>query len=411
MDMRHLLSRIVKSQTFFLLWLSCIPSVAHASIIESSMGAAVVNDATAVYFNPAALTLLKNPQIVGLDSKGYFRSEFTGQFIPPNTEFSQSGSSLTKNQYQLPSIYLGIPTKNNFTFGFAIISNFFDKDNDGNSLLRYAQSNSTIENIDFVSAAQIKLNNYFSLGANINYSYANFILRPISGIPSLNIPDSQSHNECSGTGTGWDVGFLMTPTKSTTIGFNYRSSITYELNGTSLFEGEPKIISNHYGFNFWTPARSVLSINQFLTKNLGIIGTVQRINWSIFDEINVHGIATQVGPQPTILDAKVPHHLHDTWFLTLGSHYRITPKWIVRIVSSYNQSPSNGHFQISNGDSIILATSIGYEISKYITIDGGYGHAFIQNQDIHITRANSKINGSTHGEIDVLSVKLTFNLL
>ena len=49
---------------FTLLWL---PASAYASFIESTIGTAVINDATATYYNPAALTLLKNPQIINFD--------------------------------------------------------------------------------------------------------------------------------------------------------------------------------------------------------------------------------------------------------------------------------------------------------------------------------------------------------
>src|SRR5207244_3412821 len=136
-----------------------------------------------------------------------------------------------------------------------------------------------------------------------------------------------------------------------------------------------------------------LSINQSVTKTLGIIGTIQRIEWSIFKEINIHGIAAQIRSQPVILNATDPYHFHDTWLLTLGSYFSITPKWIIRVASSYNQSPGNNNYQISNGDSMILGASTGYEISKHIIIDGSYAHAFVQNANIHIATGRNFIDG------------------
>ncbi|MEO8400236.1 MAG: outer membrane protein transport protein, partial [Gammaproteobacteria bacterium] len=403
---------IKESQLFlYLLYLWLLfPSTLHASFIESTMGTAVVNDATAAYYNPAALTLLKNSQIITLGSFSNFHSQFTGQSIQSTTGFTQSGSTSDQTNYFLPSLYLGLPTAHNVTFGFALVSNYFNKNVEENSILRYAQSSSSTQNTDLIPAVGIKLNEAFSFGAGINFSYANLLLRPISGFPSLNIPDSQNRNECDGTGLGGDIGFLLKPTRSTTIGFNYRTAITYRLSGKSILEGNPRIISNNYSFNFWTPARSVFSINHFITPVLGLISTIQRIQWSIFNSINIHGIATQIGSQSVILNANVPYHLHDTWLFTLGSHYRVTPKWIIRLAGSYNQSAGNSHYQISNGDSIILGTSMGYEIYKNIIVDGSYAHAFMQNQNIHITSRPNIIIGKNKGAPDAISLKITFNL-
>lgn len=394
-----------------LLFLFLLPQSLHASFIESTMGAAVVNDATAVYFNPAALVLLKNPQIVLLDSIGKLHSEFTGEFTQTMTGFSQSGTSATQTHYNLPSFYIAIPTTNRLTIGLALVTNHFNKDIEGSTLLRYAESSNKVENIDVVPAVEYKINDYISVGAAMNFSYGYFLLMPTSGVPSLNIPDTQSRNECDGTGIGEDIGFIFKPHKTTIIGLNYRTAITYRLTGTSIFESTPPVVSNNYGFTFWTPARTVLSVNQSLTPALGLIGTIQRIQWSIFNEINIHGIATRIAGNPVIFDANVPYHFRDTWLATFGGHYRITPKWIVRVASSYNQSPASGNFQISNGDSIIVGGSMGYDISKHFTIDAGYAHAFIQNQDIHIANSRNKIDGATHGYIDMFSLKLTVNLV
>lgn len=403
------LRRLLRS-TRFILFLSLIAPVnIYASFIESSMGTAVLNDATSAYYNPAALILLKNPQLITLYTIGNFSSRFTGQTAQIIPKSIQSGSLTTQTNYELPSLYVGIPTASKFTFGFAIISNVINRELEGNSILRYAQSNSNIRGIDFVPAVEYKINKIASVGIGVNISHANFLLLPTSDFPDPNSPDSQSRNECRGNGLGGDIGFLINPNRCTVIGFNYRSAIAYHLTGTSILEGKTRLFSDHYGFTFWTPARKVLSINRLITENLGLIATLQRIDWGIFKQINIHGIATQIELQPIILDGAVPYHFHDTWLLTVGSHYKVTPAWIVRLACTYNQSPESGRFQLSNGDSIIAGMSTSYEISKNIVIDASYAHVFIQNKNIDIMTNRDDVEGSTKGDGDSVSLKLTFN--
>ncbi len=390
--------------------LALSPLTGHASFIEATIGTAVVNDATATFYNPAALTLLKNPQIISQGSVAYFHTKFTGQTIQSSTGFFQAGSSSTETHYYLPSLYLGIPATDRLTFGLAAVSNFFNRDLDANSIVRYTQSGNSIQDIDLVPAVGIKLNECFSIGAGLNFSHANFLLQPITGFPSSNIPDSQSRNESGGTSVGGDIGFLIKPSKSTLIGFNYRGAITYLLNGKSVFEGIPEVTSNDYHFKFWSPARSVFSVNQFLTPKLGMIGTVQYIQLGVLKDVKIYGIATQVNSQPVIIPkANVPFHLNNVWLFTLGSYYKVTSKWVIRVAGSYNQSPGNPHYQISNGDGFILGGSTGYEICKNILIDGSYAHAFIRNQTIDITTGRNLVSGVNNSYRDAFSLKLTFN--
>ena len=70
---RYIISRSLSLWKIFGVFL-LIPIVSHASFIESTMGTAVVNDATATYYNPAALTLLPNTQIIALGTVAQFVS-------------------------------------------------------------------------------------------------------------------------------------------------------------------------------------------------------------------------------------------------------------------------------------------------------------------------------------------------
>lgn len=393
---------------FVSLW--CFSCITHASFIESTMGTAVVNDATATYHNPAALTLVNNSQFIALGSVADFNSHFTGRFLSYIDDFTQSGQARTHAIYDLPSLYFSIPILEKFRFGMAVVSNKLNSDIDETSILRYTTPNSQIQNIDFMPALGIQLNDYLSVGAGFNYSYARFTANPITGFPGLIIPDSQSHNVASGGSCGGNAGFVIKLAASTLIGFNYRSAVSYQFNGSSKFEGTPAITSRNYNFDFWTPARSVLTLSYFITPDLGFISTIQRVQWSIFDTVVFHDLATQVGAQSIIVpEAIVPYHFHDTWSFTLGGIKNISPKWVVRVAGTYDQSPSNGNYRITNGDTLVLGASIGYVIYKNVSIDGSYAHAFIKNQPINITSNNNMITGVNKCVGDAISLKLTIN--
>jgi len=93
--------------------------------------------------------------------------------------------------------------------------------------------------------------------------------------------------------------------------------------------------------------------------------------------------------------------------LTLGTIYNISPKWIVRIAGTYNQSPSNGQLQIGSGDSLIAGFSMGYHLMKKLSVDCSYGHAFFKKEDINIRTAQNIISGFNQGRHDSVSLKLT----
>lgn len=386
-------------------------TLSHASFIETTMGTAIVNDATAAYFNPAALSMLKTPQIIPLGTIARFTTNFTGQTTAVATGLTAYGSTDTTSYYYSPSFYMGVPlSQNRVILGFAAVSNFANRNPEENSILRYVQSGNTIQDYDFVPSIGVKINDSFSVGGGVNFSYTTFHLHPIVGFPGTNIPDGQSNNNSDGSGIGANAGFLLRPTSNILIGFNYRTVTTYRERGKSTFNSTPELVSNNYHFQFRTPARSVLSVSEKMTPNTSIIATIQYIQWSIIRNGYIYNIATLRGMTPTILNAIVPYYLHNTWAFTLGGNYRFKPNWIIRIASTYNQSPDSGYYQISNGDSISLGGSLGYDVNKAITLDGSYAHAFQQNQNININGNRFVIKGTNQAARDVVSLKITFNL-
>ena len=384
----------------------CLPL--HASFIEQTLGTAVVKDATAVYFNPAALTLVPNRQLIIQGTLARAQFQFTGSAQKLPFGSTESGTSPTKSNFTLPSMYMSIPINDTFFGGFAIIANDFNRDLDNHSILRYVQARNQTNNIDIVPALGIKINEFFSIGGNLNLSHAQLTQEPISGITRLNVPESRSLNDSKGTSLGGDLGILLKPGKKTAVGFNYRSAVTYHLNGTSSITSPYIVSSDNYHFKYWTPARSVLSLSHFLNEQLGFVGTIQYLQWNIFKEAYVYNFATQSGPQAFITPkAHINYNFHNSWLLTVGTIYNISTKWVVRVAGTYNQSPSDGKLQINTGDSLSVGSSMGYQLMKNLIVDCSYGHAFFKKEPINIWTAQNIITGVNQGAHDSVSLKLT----
>ena len=381
----------------------------HASFIEQTLGAAVVMDATAVYFNPGALTAISKTQLITQGTLARSQSQFTGSAQQLSLGITESGSATTTTDFILPSLYISIPINDKFAGGFAVVANDFNSDLEGHSVLRYAQARNHIDDIDLVPAVGMKINEFLSIGGNLNFSHAHFIQEPILGVTRLNVPEGRSLNNSKGSSLGGDFGILIKLAKKTAMGFNYRSAITYHLNGTSSIKGPQIVYSDNYHFKYWTPARSVLSLSHFLNEKVGFIGTIQYLQWSIFKEADIYNFATQSGSTAFINpQAHIKYNFHNSWLLTLGTIYNISSKWVVRVAGTYNQSPSNGRFQISTGDGLVVGSSMGYQLMKNFTVNCSYGHAFFKKQNINIETAQNIITGFNQGVNDAVSLRLTF---
>ncbi|RUR17935.1 aromatic hydrocarbon degradation protein [Legionella sp. km535] len=404
------MARSIGIKHYVTIGLLLLSSLLHASFIEQTLGAAVVRDATAVYFNPAALTVIPHQQLILLGTMARAQFQFAGSAQQVPFGVSESGAVTTKSHFILPSMYLSVPINDKFSGGFALVVNDFNRDLDNHSVLRYVQSRNQTDAVDLVPAIGIKINQFLSVGGNLNISRAHLYQEPISGVPRLNIPDSRSINNTKARGLGGDLGILIQLSKWTSLGFNYRSAITYNFKGTSTITSPEYVSSDDFHFKFWTPARSVFSLSHFLNEKLGFVGTIQYLQWDVFKQAYVYNFVAQSGRQAFIVPrGRIDYNFHNSWLLTLGSIYNLSSKWKVRVAGTYNQSPSNGAFQIGTGDSLTVGFSMGYQMLEHLTVDFSYGHAFYQRELINIRAAQNTITGVNNGIHDAVSLKLTLS--
>ena len=233
---------------FILLVLILLPLISNASFIEQSMGSAIVEDATAIYFNPSTLAFLKKKQFIALGTLGNTESLFSGQTMQLLTNSSFPGNAKTQSHFALPSVYYAMPLLDKWSFGLAVIANDIVKGIDSIARLGQSHSDNQIKTLDFVSALAYRLNNHVSVGGGLIRGYASYMIEPIAGFPNLEIPDFETHNKSSGDAWAGEIGVFIKPDKKMLIGLNHRSALTFNLSGESKVTGSPPHTSDGYNF-------------------------------------------------------------------------------------------------------------------------------------------------------------------
>src|SRR5690606_26970330 len=135
---------------------------------------------------------------------------------------------------------------------------------------------------------------------------------------------------------------------------------------------------------------------------LGFIGTVRYLQWNIYKDMVLSGVASPLG----VINGVTQFRFHNSWVLTFGAQYQILPKLVFRAAGSYVESPGNAQYQITNGDGFVLGASVGYKIIKNIAIDSSYAHEFLGNKSINITTGRNIIDGVNSGARNSVSLKL-----
>lgn len=223
--------------------------------------AAVAQDASVVFFNPAGMSRLDKSQasfgFTYLQLDGSFegtRTNPTGMVTSDNYEAGvyNDGGDFMPDQV-IPFGYYVRKLDDKAAVGLGLFAPFGTETNYKPGSMQGGFADETrLTTIDLQPSMSYKLNDAFSFGVGIDIVYAQGLLskeldlipyaptNPLTGSTLDNAAYKGYENkfEVSGDdmGYGWNFGFMWDATPSTTVGFAYRSEIAFELEGKSEFK-------------------------------------------------------------------------------------------------------------------------------------------------------------------------------
>jgi long-chain fatty acid transport protein len=362
--------------------------------------AAVAEDASTVYYNPAGMSLLPDRQIVVVGHLIKPKMEFSGTVSPAvgGGEGGDAGElAFVPNAYfafrLTPDVHLGLGI--NSPFG---LKTEYDADWVG----RFQAIESEVTTINVNPSIAWKASDRLSLGGGLNVQRIDATLS--NNISPL-VPGSFMTVEGDDYGWGWNVGALWQPVPGTRVGLSYRSEVDYTLEGTLTSNVSlPLPPSGDVTADITLPANASLSAFHKLSPSVDLLADVTWTGWSAFDRLAV--VYTSIAyPLPA-----TPENWNDTWRYSLGATWHMDDAWSFRGGVAYDEAPVSDLYRtprIPDGARTWVALGGQYRTGKHGAIDFGYAHLFVEDVALTSRGGGTALNGKYDSAVDVLSAQYT----
>jgi long-chain fatty acid transport protein len=444
-------------------------SVSHAAsfaLIEQSASgqgsayagaAALGEDASTIYFNPAGMTRLSGQQIV-----------VAGHIISPNAKFTNDGStdalgtdlpgpnSSTGDPSFVPNFYYTATLPNDIHVGVGVNVPFgLATDYDDGWVGRYHTLHSEITSINVNPSIAWKATEKLAVGFGISIQYLDLELTNNidsygacinlasqsqgaftgadcvnAGLTGLGIAGQDSKVKLAGDSLeiGWNAGILYDLDDKNRIGIAYRSAIKHNVSGDATYSLDPRLqpfadnMSAATGFNILQSTTLEAAANLPESFSLSLVGVVDEkwtalfdwtwTGWAALDSITIVQAGGVPGQEPTL-------HLayQNTNRYSVGVNFKPDNTWIYRgglaLDKSPIRSPETMSARIPGNDRYWLSLGLGYVPASNWSFDVGYTHIFMSDSEINnnagASSSNATLKGTYETSVDILSAQANFN--
>jgi long-chain fatty acid transport protein len=352
-------------------------------------GIAAGGSLSSMFWNPASLSDVEGFDIEAVGTG--FIGTVDVDVDPNGSGFPGSNEGNIARDALVPSGYLGYRLNERVIFGVGINSPFgLVTKYESDSILYQTgvAGTSRVSSLNVNPAIAVDVTDWLAVAVGLQVQYFDArltrqALGPL-GIATLKGDD---------TGVGFTAGVKVVPLPGTEIGVGYRSAIDYDLDGTLKTQNAGTFDVKAHGVDL--PDIVTLGIRQRITDRLRVMAGAEWENWSRFDTVTVEG-----GPAPINL----PFKYEDSWFLSVGAEYDLTPQVALRTGVGCEHSPigdDQRSFRLPYNDGLRLSVGATYRYDEHFGLDLGYSFATVEDMQIRAADAGGPdANGPFSGHAD-----------
>jgi long-chain fatty acid transport protein len=405
-------SLTVEAAGFFL------PYQGTAAIGNSLAGtAALGEDASTVFWNPAGMSRIKTAQVAVAGSYSLPSINFTdtGSTGPAGFATGGNGGDAGSGAF-IPNLFAVVPF-GQWAIGVAITPTFGNRtEYDPTWRGRFQSTESEIKTINVnPSVSYATADGAWSFGLGLNYTKleATFTQGQVTGAPPLN---GQAVLTGDNTAFGYNAGVLWQISKDTRVGVSYRSKMEFTLEGTQTVTNASGAVIAPFTFpitaDLTLPAMAQLSGVHDLNEKWSLLGDLMFTQWSVVDVLQV--VNSSTGANGTAL----PFQFKDAWRVSGAVNYRLNNAWLLRGGLAWDQSPVPGPTDrtasLPDSDRIWVSVGARWDIgdTKKNRIDFAYAYVFISDSQINRTTTGTSgmtLTGNYSNHANILSAQYTYS--
>jgi len=379
-------------------------------------GAAVADDASVAWSNPAAMTALpsgKQVTVSGhilLPSFKFTNTGSTGAFAAPGTGEGGDAGGL----HVVPNMFYTMDINPQLRFGFAVNVPFgLATEYDSGWRGRLTGIESEIKTVNLNPSLAYKVNDVFSIGGGVSLQKIEAKLSAFTGSAAL----GDLTLDADDIGFGINVGVLGQVTPRTRVGFTYRSTISYDLEGSATYSGASGGLFNaQVRADLKVPDSASWSVLTIVDPKWEVMADLTYTGWSSVKRLDVIRTTATAGPPPAGGAAGSPltslqFNWKDTWRVGVGANYKLDDQTKLRFGLAFDPTPTNDIDRtprLPDEDRTWVAFGVQYKPSKQGTLEVGYAHEFIKDAKINAGTANpaaGRLIGTFESKADILSVQ------
>ncbi len=376
--------------------------------------AAVADNASTTYFNPAGLTQLDGLQVsTGVSFiRLSFKFKDNGTTLPLGLRAATGGALVPQGNTGgdaggwgvVPNLYLSYKLNERVAFGLGIGAPFGLKtEYDNDWMGRFHSRSFDIKTININPSVAFKVDPSFSVGLGLNIQKIEATYEKAAFIPGTALT-VDAKTKVKNTGYGWNIGLLYHPSEDTRIGLSYRSRIKHDATGTTELSNPvhpvlgalPAVALPAPAQALLNPVKAEASVS---LPDLAILSGYHRLNdkWEVMGDISWTGWSSL--PKLTITNgAPIPEttlklKFKDSWRIAVGANYAVNDSWKIKAGLAWDQSPvRHAEYRLASlPDSNRYWLSLGaqYKPTENTTLDFGYTYVIAQK---------SKTNNSNGGQ-------------
>jgi long-chain fatty acid transport protein len=355
-------------------------------------GAAIADDASTVFFNPAGMSRLNGNQLA-----------VAVHAIKPSAKYSDAAGVPSGGDAGgvavVPNAYFVMQTKPDVRFGLGINAPFgLQTDYDSNWVGKQQALKSKIETVNVNPSVSYQVNDKLSIGGGFDYQH-------IKGELSQDQGGALGVAVITGSDSTWgyNLGALYSVDDMTRVGIAYRSAMSYTLEGT-VTTSLP-FANGPVSLDIKLPDSLSLSAFHQYSDKWDVMADVTFTGWSSFKQVKIVD-----GTGATI--SNTPENWKDTVRVAVGVTHHYNQQWLARAGLAYDQAPVKDEFRtarIPDNNRTWLSFGGQYKPSAASAIDVGYSHLFVSDSTINSPTPAPALVGTYKNSVDILSAQYTYS--